>query len=145
MHFLTKIGMSLLLLASLCIASEASFASQYNYLTSYQEARAKALQTHKPLMILFVTTSCPWCQKLENQTLNKDEVNDYVQFHFVPVLLNKDIDTFPEVYDPFVSPTIFFVDAAKETKYAEILGYKPSSEFFELLQKAHNTYKKAHP
>ncbi len=144
MRFFSQLGVLLLFLTSLCVANETSFEKRYDYFTSYKEAYAKAVETQKPLMILFVTTSCPWCQKLENQTLNKDEINDYVQFHFVPLLLNKDTDTFPKIYNPFVSPTIFFVDATKEAKYSEVLGYKPTEEFFELLQQAHNTYKKAH-
>ncbi|MDD2385021.1 MAG: thioredoxin family protein [Sulfurospirillaceae bacterium] len=145
MRFFVNLGVALLFLASLCHANEESFEKQYHYFTSYKEAHAKAVETHKPLMILFVTTSCPWCQKLESQTLKKESVNAYVQAHFIPVFLNKDIDSFPKSLLPVVSPTIFFVEPKEEKQFYDILGYKSAVEFLELIQEANETFMKMHP
>lgn len=144
MRFLTHFGVVLLLLTSLCFGNEESFEKQFHYFTSYQDAHAKALQTHKPLMVLFVTTSCPWCKKLENQTLKKESVDTFIQTHFIPVFINKDTDTFPKFLSPIVSPTIFFVEPKEEKQFYDILGYKPAVEFLELLEEADATFRKAH-
>lgn len=142
--FLRWIFLALLSIASICHAEE-SFAHEQGYLTSYKEAHAKALAEHKPLMILFVTTSCPWCQKLKHQTLKKDDVSTVVQRSFVPVLLDKETDTFPKAFMPPVVPTIVFVAPNKEEKFFEILGYKPMEEFLELIKEAKTTYKAMQP
>ena len=143
MRFLTHLGVVLLFLTSLCIANEESFEKQYHYFTSYQEAHTKAVETHKPLMVLFVTTSCPWCKKLENQTLKRESINSFIQAHFIPVFINKDADAFPKFLSPVVSPTLFFVEPKEEKQFYDIIGYKSAVEFLELLQEADATFRKA--
>lgn len=126
-----------LLLSTLSsFASEDTFSKDFGYLSSYKEAREKSLKTNKPLMILFVTTSCPWCQKLKHQVLKKEEVNTFVQNHFIPVMLDKETDTFPQDLMPFAVPTLSFVGTKKEQEFFNIIGYKPLDEALNLLKLA---------
>lgn len=142
--FLRWIFLALLGIASVSYAQD-PFAHEQGYLTSYKEAHAKALAEHKPLMILFVTTSCPWCQKLKHQTLKKEDVSTIVQRSFIPVLLDKETDTFPDTFMPLVVPTIMFVEPKKEEKFFEILGYKPLTEFLELIRQAKTSHEAMQP
>lgn len=135
----------LALFTSLSFAMDNAFAKEYGYLTSFKEAKAKALASKKPLMILFETTSCPWCQKLKNQTLSKEEAYAIVNNSFVAVLLDKETDEFPKALMPFVVPTITFINPKNEEKFAQILGYKALEEMVTLLKDARTAYKKSQP
>lgn len=138
-----KLLFTLLFLAHTWLMADATFAQTYHYQTSFQEAKEKALATKKPLMLFFVTTSCPWCKKLENQTLSKEAIDTFIQTHFIPVILNKDTDAFPKFLNPVVTPTIFFLDAKADKPYYDIIGYKSAAEFSELMQEANTLFKKA--
>ncbi len=131
--------------STLIHASDADFAKEYGYMTVYKEAQLKALEHNKPLMILFVTASCPWCQKLKHQTLKKSDVNAIVHDSFVPVILDKEIDDFPQGLTPMVVPTIVFIEPKNETKFFEIIGYKTMGDFLELSRQARNAFSKLQP
>jgi len=128
--------LSLFLIFSTAWAAEDEFSTEFGYLSSYKEARAKALETKKPLMILFVTTSCPWCQKLKHQVLKKEEVNALIQNAFIPVMIDKETEAYPKNLIPFAVPSLTFVEPVEERKVFEILGYKPFDEALGLLKQA---------
>lgn len=130
----------LLITVTLGFSSNLDFADEYSYTKNYQNALEKAKATNKPMLILFVTTTCPWCKKLENQTLSKEYINSFIQKNFIPLILDKEKDTFPKYLDPQVVPTIHFVNPKDEQSFDQIVGYKPHKEFFELIQKAHKMH-----
>lgn len=134
MMFKQWIGI-VLILSTFAFGADETFAKNYGYETSYKEAQTKALKSNKPMMILFVTTSCPWCQKLENQTLKKDPIAKLIQTHFTPVFLDKETDEFPKALTPMVVPTIVFLTPKDGTKFDEIIGYKPADEFLSILER----------
>lgn len=136
-----RIVLGLLLIAGVSFASEDSFSKDFAYLSTYDEAHQKSLKTNKPLMILFVTTSCPWCQKLKHQVLKKEEVNTFIHNAFIPVMLDKETDTFPKELMPIAVPTLSFVGVKKEREFFNIIGYKPLEEALNLLKKAHEKAK----
>lgn len=124
------------LLLSPMWAAEDEFSAEFGYMSSYKEARAKAIETKKPLMILFVTHSCPWCQKLKHQVLKKEEVNALIHNAFIPVMLDKETEAFPQHLMPFAVPTLTFVEPKEERKVFHIIGYKPFDEALSLLKQA---------
>ncbi|DAB32305.1 MAG TPA: hypothetical protein CFH79_04575 [Sulfurospirillum sp. UBA11407] len=126
----------LIIFTTFSFASNEEFAKDFSYMQNYQKAKEKSLHVNKPLLVLFVTTTCPWCKKLENQTLSKEHINEFIHKNFIPVVLDKEKDTYPQFLQPKVVPTIYFVDTKKEKSFGEILGYKNKSDFYELLQKA---------
>lgn len=118
-----------------------AFAQEFSYHRQWQNTFEQAKKKKKPLMVLFVTKTCPWCKKLENQVLSKPEITDFLQKNFILVLLDKDSDAFPSYLEVQVVPTIYFVDAQKEKDFGAIIGYKNKEEFFELIQKAAKRFK----
>lgn len=128
----------LIFLLAFCCTFSFAFSNEYG--VDFKNALEKAKATNKPMMILFVTTTCPWCKKLENQTLSKEYINSFIQKNFIPLVLDKEKDTFPKYLDPQVVPTIHFVNPKDEQSFDQIVGYKPHKEFFELIQKAHKMH-----
>jgi len=127
---------------SLSFASIDDFANKNNYFVNYEQAKAKALQTNKPLMLVLVTTTCPWCEKLKKQTLNKKIINNYVSQHFIPVILNKDKGEYPVgKFTAKVVPTVFFIDAKTETIIDSSYGYKSKKKFLNILEKIDSNQK----
>lgn len=134
--YLTRIFLFVLVLATFGFAAEDSFSTEFEYETTYASAQQKALATHKPMMILFVTASCPWCQKLKHQVLSKDEISGLVQNTFIPVMLDKESDDFPEHLMPFAVPTLSFVNPKTNQPFFKVVGYKPLEEALNLFQEA---------
>ena len=128
-----KILGSLVILATFCFGASDVLKEKYGYLGNYEAAKMSAANNNKPLMILFVTKVCPWCKKLENQTLTKKIVNEAIHAGFVPLVLDKESDTFPKELDPPVVPTIHFVQPDSTEPYDTIYGYKNKKDFLELL------------
>lgn len=118
-----------------------AFAQDFSYQRQWKSAFEQAKKKQKPLMVLFVTKTCPWCKKLENQVLSKPKINDFLQKNFILVLLDKDRDAFPEYLEVQVVPTIYFVDPKKGKDFGAIIGYKNKKEFFDLIQKAAKRFK----
>jgi len=123
-------------IASSTWAAEDDFSMEFGYVNSYKEAHAKALETKKPMMILFVTQGCPWCQKLKHQVLKKEEVDALIQNAFIPVMIDKETEAFPKALMPFAVPTLAFVEPTEEQKVFQIIGYKPIEEMLTLLKQA---------
>jgi len=132
----------LVLLFSLSLSGASlKFAKKMNYETDYDIALEKAEQSNKPLMMIISTKTCPWCRKLENQTLKKDIVNDIVSKKFIPLTLNRSKTHYPQQFVAKVVPTVFFIDPKKEKSYHISYGYKNKKEFSKVLQKASTDYK----
>jgi len=125
---------------NLCGAS-IKFAKKMNYETNYEQALKKAIKNDKPIMMVISTKTCPWCRKLENQTLKKNIINDIVAKEFIPLSLNKSKTQYPSQYITKVVPTIFFIDPKKEKPYHISYGYKNKKTFSKVITKAVIDYK----
>ncbi|MFT5660659.1 MAG: thioredoxin-related protein [Sulfurimonas sp.] len=112
-----------------------NFAQEMGYETSYKVAVKKAKKSKKDILLFVVTNHCPWCRKFEQRVLVKKTVNDLVQKNYIPLILNKDKDSFPkEFHNPF-SPVIHFVDFKSLKSYETVVGYNNRQEFLHLIKK----------
>lgn len=118
------------------------FANNMNYETSYKKAIAKAKEANKPIMMVIGTKTCPWCRKLENQTLKKDTVNNVVSKEFIPLTLTRGLDKYPKQFDAKVVPTVFFIDPNNQKAYHVSYGYKNKNIFEDIVKKAAVDFKK---
>lgn len=133
---MSKILLTFLMLLSSLFAGSLEFANKMSYETSYNNALNKAIKQNKPIMMVISTKTCPWCRKLERQTLKKNMINEVVQKNFIPVTLTRDIDNYPKQFDAKVVPTIFFIDPNKQKTIHKSLGYKNKQDFKKELLKA---------
>lgn len=123
--------------------SSEEFAKKMNYFTDYNSAVKYSIDKYKPIMMTIVTTTCPWCKKLENQVLKKENIDNIIKTSFTPILLNRDKDSYPkEKFNATAVPTTFFIDPLRQTIFHQIRGYKSKKEFLKQLEIAKNLYYK---
>ena len=112
------------------------FVNQSGYETNYVQALEKAKNENKNLMFVVVEKNCPWCVKLEEQTLSDDLIDKEIKKEYVPLIMEKSSDAYPkDFYAPYV-PYTFFVDSITEDTFYESIGFKNSDLFLEELKEA---------
>jgi len=118
-------------------------AETLGYYSDYHKALSSAKVQKKPLMLVIVTTYCPWCRKFERKTLSSQLVSASVNSMFVPLIVdrNKDAGNFPQEFQISRIPTVFFIDPINGREYWRSIGYLNKREFAEALQDALQLYK----
>lgn len=142
---LRKISFIFILVSSLQLTLTASntLTEKLNYMTNYENAIKKAIDTYKPVMMVIKSTTCPWCKKLENQVLQKEYINESVQISFVPLVLNKDTNEYPKKrFDAKGVPTTFFINPLTYEVFHIVKGYKNHKKFIKEIEKAKKIYYK---
>ncbi len=129
-------------LTTLYASSDA--AKELGYHSDYNKAMIIAKKEDKPLMLVVVTSYCPWCRKFERKSLASKKVAPMVKTMFIPVIVdrNKDAKSFPEKFQTPRIPTVFFVDPKDGKEYWETIGYLSKGEFAEALEDAEVLFKK---
>ena len=133
-----KIVLSLVF--SLFLFGSEEFGAQMKYEPTYQDALEKAKKINKPIALILVTDYCPWCRKLERQTLTKPDVDTQLHKNFVPVILNRDESIYPKKFSAPMVPTVVFVDPKNENAIYESIGFKHVKEFKASLNEAISLY-----
>ena len=135
---------TLILLFVLALSASPEAAQELGYHTDYQKALAVAKKEQKPLMLVVVTTYCPWCRKFEHKTLASKTIAPVVASTYIPVIVdrNNDAKNFPEQFQTPRIPTVFFIDPNDGKEYWESIGYRSIKEFADALKEAENLYKK---
>jgi len=118
------------------------FSKNMKYETNYDEAMKKGKKEKKPVMLVLSSSSCPWCRKMENQTLKRDDINKIVHENFIPLALDKDIDTYPKEFIPQYVPTVLFINQNSGDYFDQSIGFKPYIKFQESLEEAITDSKK---
>lgn len=126
----------LILSLSFCLLA----AEKLGYYTEYDKALQAALKADKPIMLVQVTDSCPWCKRLESRTLSHPEVKAAVSKGAILLLLNRDRSIYPEKFYTTRVPTIFFVRPKSEEGYWEIIGFVDREEMLDNLETALEMY-----
>ena len=119
-------------------------AQELGYHSDYQKAVAIATKEQKPIMLVVVTSYCPWCRKFERKTLASEAIATTVHSKYVPVIVdrNKDAEKFPKKFQTPRIPTVFFIDPNNKMEFWETIGYVKKSEFSDALKEAESLYKK---
>ena len=115
-------------------ASSSKFIEEMKYETNYDIALEKAKENNKIIMMVASTNSCPWCRKLERQTLKKDEINTIIQENFIALSVDQDLKNYPDKFEVKVVPTIYFINSKDESVIKKVLGYQNKKEFSKILE-----------
>lgn len=116
------------------VIDEHNFASEMKYETNYQEAVKKSKKLHKNIMLVLVSNYCPWCRKFEQRVLLKKEVNAIIQKNYIPLIINREKEPFPNEFDTGFTPIVHFIDYKTEKSYKNVIGYNNKDEFTYILK-----------
>jgi len=136
--------LSIVLLLMLSLYGSPQAAEKLGYYSDFQTALNVAQKEKRPLMLVVVTSYCPWCRKFERKTLASKKVSVEVKSMFIPLIVdrNKDAETFPKQFQTPRIPTVFFIDPSDGHEYWKSIGYLNKKEFSEALQDAQKLFKK---
>ena len=107
----------------------------------FKTAQAEAKKSGKPIMALLVSHTCHWCRKLENRTLQNPAVSDYINEHFVAVLLYREDGGFPDTIHSSMVPTTFFLTPEGQNIVKPSVGYWEPSDYMSDLKLALRKFK----
>lgn len=116
-------------------ATSKKFIEKMGYETSYDLALQKAKDSNKTLMMIASTKDCPWCRKLERQTLKKENISDFIKKNFIALSVDKDKANYPKKFEVKVVPTIYFINPKDESVINRTLGYKNKKDLKIILEK----------
>ncbi len=115
------------------VISHKNFSVEMAYETDFRDAVVQAKKQKKDILFVMVTNYCPWCRKLEKQTLQDKEVNDFIHKNYVPLLLNREKREFPkELYKPIV-PVVYILDYKTLKPKKTMLGFKNKNDLLKEL------------
>ncbi len=136
--------LSFIFILTLSLLASPQAAQELGYHSDYNKALSIAKREKKPLMLVVVTSYCPWCRKFERKTLASKTVAPVIKSTYIPVIVdrNKDAESFPKQYQTPRIPTVFFIDPNDEKEYWESIGYLNIKEFSEALRDADALFKK---
>ena len=114
------------------------------YYADYAHAITVAKKEKKPLMLVVVTSYCPWCRKFERKTLASKAVVASVKKNYVAVIVdrNKDSGSFPQRFQTLRIPTVFFIDPKSGKEYWETMGYLNKNDYLDALVEAKELFRK---
>ncbi|MDP1784791.1 MAG: DUF255 domain-containing protein [Sulfuricurvum sp.] len=127
------------LLMMLCIGV---FGAEITWNSSYDEALLKAKKEAKPLMVLITSEQCRWCRKLENTTLQDEEIISRINAKFQAVNITKDKSIYPKNLSAKMVPMSYFIDPSNGKVLYSIPGYWGSEDYNSILDDALRKYKK---
>ena len=135
---------SLLFILTLTLSASPDIVKSLEYYTDYTQAVVVAKKEKKPLMLVVVTSYCPWCRKFERKTLSNKKVQERVKKYYIPVIVdrNKDSGSFPQRFQTPRIPTVFFIDANSGKEYWETIGYLNKTDYLDALTEAQKMSKK---
>lgn len=109
---------------------------------SYKDALEKGIEQNKPVLLFAHSPFCPWCRKMEADTLSDNEVIEYLNKNFIFVTvdlsLSMDIEDIPARFLPEGTPTSYVINPKNEELLYSLRGYKNKKSFLGRLSRPSN-------
>ncbi len=116
------------------------WSAELGWSEDYETSLKLAKKENKGLYVLLTSSTCRWCRKFENTTLQDKEVIKKLKEKYVLVHADRDIDDFPEWFKTKRVPRHYFVTNKGEEIYS-FLGYWDSLDFKSFLGDVDKKYK----
>jgi len=124
------------LLASTLIGAELEWAD------SYEEAQQQAIEEHKGILAIITKKTCRWCRKLEDTTLENDEVVDRIHSKFVPVHLTRNQDEYPGNLMAKMVPVSYFLSSDGRPIMRGVMGYWSAEDYLSIMDDVERSIRK---
>jgi thioredoxin-related protein len=107
-------------------------AHQLGYINSFDQGVTLAKKDHTMVMVVIVRDDCPWCKKLESETLSNKNVQNATS-KFVKVILDVN-QNMPKSFKSPIVPIVYFLDGKTQETSWETYGYKNVKDFLENIK-----------
>lgn len=77
---------------------------------SYEDALKLQKKSGKTIMIDVIRTDCHYCEDMDKDVFQNNEMSEWLENRFIPVKLNLKNDKLPLGIQVHFTPTFFFVD-----------------------------------
>jgi thioredoxin-related protein len=127
------ITIAAVLVAAALLASEAAAADQVNWY-DYREATTLGKEQEKKVFLYFRSDNCPYCLKMEKETLGAPDVARFLNRHFVSARIDTDKNRSLSAEFRVVGlPTSYFMDHTGG-RIGGLPGFQPSDRFLAFLR-----------
>ncbi len=103
---------------------------EIKWANSWDEAFERAKKEKKYVIAIFMRIGCKWSKKMGESAFHDEVVINAINSSFVPILLDKEADEYPNKFYAKYTLTIFFVNEKEELK-RKIYGFKDSETFLD--------------
>ncbi len=131
--------MKYILLTILFISS--LWSAELGWSDDYEASLEVAKKENKHLYVLITSSTCRWCRKFENTTLQDAEVLKMLNEKYILVHADRDMDDLPSWMKIRSVPRHYFV-TAKGEEILSFLGYWGSLDFKSYLGDVDTEYNK---
>lgn len=100
---------------------------------NYKEAINKAKQSNKKVLLFLKSGYCPWCHKMEKETLKNSKITKFINENYVFLKLDKDDDIYPKKFFSDIVPTTYLIDPNTQEKINTMYGYIKPNIFIDDL------------
>lgn len=105
----------------------------------YKKALVDAKKEKKLVYILITSSTCGWCQKFKDTTLQDDKVIARLKKEFITVQLVRDFDNIPEGFESSPVPRHYFTDSNGVILYNS-LGHRDEDMFDAFMDNAEEKF-----
>lgn len=116
-----------------------SNAVELTFNNSYKEAMELAKKENKNVVLFAHSPFCPWCIKMEEDTLSDKNIikllNDNFIFLMIDLSVDIQLDDVPDRFLPRGTPTTFVIDPNGEKLLYTLRGYHNAKSFSRSLSK----------
>jgi thioredoxin-related protein len=107
--------------------------------TSYENAIDQGIQQNKHIILFAQSPSCPWCEKMEEETFSDQRVIYLLNEHYIFLSVNmssqSEIENIPAKFLPRGTPTTFIIDPHTEELLYTMRGFKSAKNVLFRLSK----------
>lgn len=106
------------------------------WLTNYDQARALSKESGKPMLVVLMRQSCPYCRMLITDTLPAKAIDETISESFIPVMLDTEanpVNVAKSALRANVVPASYIVQP-NGTEKQMLIGYREPMEFMRFLQ-----------
>ncbi len=112
-------------------------AIELNHADSYEDAMQEGIEQNKKVVLFAHSPFCPWCRKMEEETLSNEKVikalNEKFIFVTVDLSLSMETEDIPKRFLPRGTPTTYVINPKDEGLLFTMRGYKNPKSFLGRL------------
>jgi len=98
------------------------FAQTIHWYDDFDEAKAAAKKSGKPMIVMITTSWCKVCNMMKHDVYTDKKIAAIQSQQFINVMYDKEFDDVPKQFPSFATPTFYFLNSSGEIKDKKIGG-----------------------